>query len=159
MSDEFDRIFGARPTPRPSFTERVAPREPAAPPPNPTQGDGATTKGPYRAFGFFPTGSAGEACEVARWVDGTEIAEGIEFQYRFLMQIGFVGEEELRLFLPDCIVIIHGKRLRELRKKLARRMVTFIQQWNARVWASHPSGEPIVERIEIVRPEMTIERG
>lgn len=150
MSDEFDQIFGARPAPRPTFTDRIARAEglPDAPPKESVAGTG-----PYKPYGYLPTGNVGEGCEVARWVDGTEVQEGIEFQYRFLMQIGFVGDEQLRLFLPDCIVVVEGRQLRDLRKKLARRMVTFIQQWNPRVWPAPPTGEPIIERIEVVRPE------
>ena len=32
-----------------------------------------------------------------RWIDGTQIAEGVELQYRFLMQIAYVGEEQIKL--------------------------------------------------------------
>jgi hypothetical protein len=55
--------------------------------------------------------------------------------------------------LPDCIVVIDGKHLRDLRKKLARRQCTFIQQYSARVWPNaKPQGEAIVEKIEVLRP-------
>jgi len=70
------------------------------------------------------------------------------------MQVGFVGEEQLKLFLPDCIVVIDGKHLSDLRKKLARRQVTFISQFNSRIWRNaRPQGEPIVEAIQVIRPK------
>jgi len=150
LSDDFDQVFGARPAPRPTFTDRIA-RPQGLPAGEPQEGTAGS--GDYKPYGFLPTGNVGEGCEVARWIDGTEVPEGIEFQYRFLMQIGFVGEEQLKLFLPDCIVVIEGKRLRDLRKKLARRMVTFICQFNPRVWPTPPASEAIIERIDVVRPD------
>jgi hypothetical protein len=148
LSDEFDEVFGAAPQ-RPGFAARLGRAEPAPPAAEP-----AAEPGVYKPYGFLPAGGIGESCEVCRWLDGTEIAEGIEFQYRFLMQIGFVGEEQLRLFLPDCIVVIEGKNLRDLRKKLARRQVTFIQQFSPRLWSGSPSqGEPVIDRIMVARPD------
>jgi len=152
MSDsDFDHVFGAKPTPRPGFAARVANAD--APAINGEPKGETVGSGDYKPYGFLPTGTINETCEVVRWIEGTEIQEGIEFQYRFLMQVGFVGEEQLKLFLPDCIVVIEGKHLRDLRKKLTRRQVTFIQQFNARVWpAAKRQGEPIIEKIEVVRP-------
>jgi hypothetical protein len=70
------------------------------------------------------------------------------------MRVGFVGEEHLRLYLTDCIIVIEGKQLRELRKLLARRQVTYIQQYSPRVWPKEPpKGETIVTRIEVLRPD------
>lgn len=161
--DDFDRVFGSRTPNAPTFADRVtrgeafggrAEPKPAASVPTGDPKEGTAGSGPYKPYGFLPTAHIGESCDVQRWLDSTEIAEGIEFQYRFLMQIGYVGEEQIRLFLPDCIVVIEGKRLRDLRKKLARRQVTFIQQFNPRVWpGSPPANEPLIERIEVVRPE------
>jgi len=108
----------------------------------------------YKPYGFLPSGTIGEGCDVRWWMEGTETIQGIEFQYRFLMQVGYVGDQELRLFLPDSIVVIEGQRLTDLRKKLARRMVTFIQQHNPRVWGLPPTDEPTIERVQILRPEM-----
>jgi hypothetical protein len=145
-ASDFDQAFGT--TPRPTnFAQRVGKAEP----PSETQTTVGT--GAYKPYGFMPSGTINETCEVVRWMDGTEISEGIEFQYRFLMQVGFVGEEQLKLFLPDCIVVIDGQHLGDLRKKLARRQCTFIQQFSGRVWPNaKPQGEAIVEKIEIVRP-------
>ena len=145
-ANDFDRAFGtkARPT---SFAQRVGKPE-AAPSAEASVGSKA-----YKPYGFLPAGTINETCEIVRWIEGTEVSEGIEFQYRFLMQVGFVGEEQLRLFLPDCIVIIEGERLGDLRKKLARRQCHFVQQYSSKVWPNgKPKGEPVIERIEIVRP-------
>lgn len=152
MNDDFDAIFGGRPTPKakPTFTERFAPQPAAAASAAPAH-EGATTSGVYKPYGFMPAG-VGESCDVQRWLAGTDIAEGIEFQYRFLMQLGYVGEEQLKLFLPDCIVVIEGRHLRDLRKRLARRTVTFIQQFNPRVWTALATGEPVIDDIRILRP-------
>jgi len=156
--DDFNEVFGSKPKP-PSFAERVG----KADPPAAAAAGGDETKagsGLYKPYGFLPTGNVGETCDVQRWLEKTEIAEGIEFQYRFLMQIGYVGEEQLKLFLPDCIVVIEGMYLRDLRKKLARRQVTFIQQYSAKVWPTPPpKGEPIIENIEVVRPDPVVTLG
>lgn len=156
MTDDFDRVFGSRTPNTPGFAQRLgrhAPDVHVAPATGHPK-ESLAGVGPYKPYGFMPTANIGETCDVQRWLDGTEIAEGIEFQYRFLMQIGYVGEEQIKLFLPDCIVVIEGHHLRELRKKLARRQVTFIQQFNSRVWPGQPpANEPLVERIEVVRPE------
>ncbi|MDQ0462951.1 hypothetical protein QO010_000699 [Caulobacter ginsengisoli] len=150
--DDFDQVFGRRPIHAPGFADRIN-RDQAAPAPG-EPSEATAGSGPYKPYGFLPSGGLGESCEVVRWMDGTEVPEGLVLQYRFLMQIGFVGEEQLKLFLPDCIVVIDGKRLRDLRKKLSRRMATFIQQWNPRIWPAPPVGEPIIERISVMRPEL-----
>src|SRR5690349_637474 len=121
-------MFGSATPNRPGFAERLGR---GAEPPTPPAEQAADT-GEYRAFGCFPTNGLGETCDVQRWIDGTEIAEGIEFQYRFLMQVGYVGEEEIRLMLPDTIILLEGRHLRELRKKLARRQVHHIAQYSPR---------------------------
>ena len=153
--DDFNKVFGAR---RPNFAEQFAPRR--GEPREPAPPSAAPASAEYRPYGTLPTSGLGESCEVTWWMDRTAIPEGIVFQYRFLMQVGFVGEEELRLFLPDCIVLIQGKRLKELRERLARRQVTFICEYNPRVWpTSPPPREPFIERIQVVRPEAAAGRS
>ncbi len=161
--DDFDRMFGSVPTPRPTqggFADRLmgeaqskgylrSPTNQTPDEPN----EAAVGDGPYKPYGYMPAANLGETCDVRRWIDGTEAAEGIEFQYRFLMQIGYVGDEQIKLFLPDCIVVIEGHKLRDLRKKLARRQVTFIQQFSALVWPRPDAGEPIIDAIAVMRPE------
>lgn len=146
MTDDFDAIFGARP--RQSFTERLGPQP--TPQPDPPRPDAEEDSGIYRPYGFLPSNTVGEVCEVRTWMDGTDKPQGVVFQYRFLMQVGFVGDEMLKLMLPDSIVVIEGRQLTELRQKLSRRMVSFIQQYTPRVWIMPPTG-PSVERIEILR--------
>jgi hypothetical protein len=149
-ANDFDKAFGSDPTARDGFAKRVRRDGPA--PANDDHKEAEDEAG-YRAYGFLPTNSVGETCEVKRWIDGTTKAEGIEFQYRFLTQIGFVGDEQIRLFLPDCIVVIEGAHLLELRKRLARRQITFIQQYSVKIWPKAPPySDSLVERIEVLRP-------
>jgi hypothetical protein len=104
-ANDFDQVFG--PT-KPSFAAKLGRAEPA--PTNGEAKDESTAGAQYKPYGFLPTGTINETCEVVRWIEGTEIPEGIDLQYRFLMQVGFVGDEQLRLFLPDCIVVIDGRQ-------------------------------------------------
>ena len=147
MTDDFMSTFSPRPR---SFAERVGGSDAPADALLPLKEE-VVGNGPYKPYGFLPTGTINETCDVQRWLDGTEMPEGIEFQYRFLMQIGYIGEEQIKLFLPDCIILIEGKNLRDLRKKLARRQITFIQQFNTRVWPKHPdAGEPVVDATSVL---------
>jgi hypothetical protein len=99
MTDEFNEIFGRGVTPRPGFTERLKPNvQPSATSPTSETIVGST---PYKPYGYLPSGTIGEGCDVRWWMGSTETIQGIEFQYRFLMQVGYVGDQELRLFLPD----------------------------------------------------------
>ncbi|MBS0473092.1 MAG: hypothetical protein JSR60_18625 [Proteobacteria bacterium] len=141
-----------------TFAERLGRGE--AKPETAAAGEQAAGSGPYKPYGFLPTGSGNETCDIQGWVESTEVAQGIEVPYRFVTQIQYFGEEQIKLFLPDCIVVIDGMYLRDLRRKLARRQVTFVQQYSSRVWKSAPpKGEPIVEKISIVRPETPERRG
>lgn len=152
--DDFDRVFGSRSPGVNGFAERIGRSEPdpIAFPLAPQSGC-LRDEAVYRPYGFLPTASVVETCDVQSWIDGTQIAEGIEFQYRFLLQIAYVGEDQLRLFLPDCIIVIEGKRLHELRKKLGRRQVTFIQQFNDRIWprSGIHDTQATIHQINIVR--------
>lgn len=148
MSDEFDQVFG-RGAPPITFSERVgrpspSPAEPAT--------DGGAHAG-YRAFGALATDGVGETCDVRRWVKGTDVPEGLEFPYRLLMQVSYVGDEQLRLMLPDCIIVVEGRGLTALRQKLARRQATFVQQWHPAIWPMPAEGEAWIEQIQIIRPE------
>lgn len=155
--DDFNDVFGKKPKP-PSFAERVG--KPDAPAAGGDSNEAKAGSGPYKPYGFLPSGNIGETCDVQRWLEKTDIAEGIEFQYRFLMQIGYVGEEQIKLFLPDCIVVIDGMYLKDLRKKLARRQVTFIQEYSPKVWPTPPpKGEPVIEHIDVVRPDPVVKLG
>lgn len=159
MSDEdFDSVFGCRTEGRPNFSDRVArgdafggridPRPAMA-------AEAASTvpePGVYKAFGFMPAGNLNQACEVRRWLDGTDVPEGTVFFYRLLMQIGFSGDDELRLMLPNMIIVLTGKGLDPVRRALVRQQATFIQQFSRIVWPDGAEGgEPIIDRIELVR--------
>lgn len=139
-------------SPRPqSFAERISGQQEV---PAPAPSAEATDTAIYRPYGFLPIGTINETCDVQRWMDGTQTPEGLEFQYRFLLQIGYVGEELIKLFLPDCVVVIEGQNLRDLRKKLARRQITFIQQFSSKVWLSRPAvADAIVEQVCVLRSE------
>jgi hypothetical protein len=151
LSDnDFDRVFSTFAPARPAtYVERVTKPEPAIVPANDVLPEGTG----YKAFGFLPSGNIGDTCDVQRWVDGTNEAEGIEFQYRFLLRLGYRGDQEIRLYLPDCIVVIEGRHLRELRKKLSRRQVTYIQQYSKLTWALPvPANDTLIQSISLVFP-------
>jgi hypothetical protein len=151
-ANDFEEAFGTVHSTRATFASRLGRADLK---PNGEEAKEQTVgAGPYKPYGYLPTGNIGETCDIQGWMENTEIAQGVEVQYRFLMQVGYVGEEQLKLFLPDCIVVIEGRYLRDLRKKLARRQITFIQQYSPRVWpAMPPKGEPVVEKIEVIRPD------
>jgi len=149
-SRDFERTADAVATQ--TFTQRLGRGQPL-PQATPTKELAADNEA-YRAYGALAAEGIAETCDIQGWLENTQIATGLEIQYRFLMQIGYVGEEQLKLFLPDCIIVIDGMHLRELRKRLARRQVTFVKQFLPHVWKSAPpKGEPIVEKITIVRFE------
>ena len=159
MSDsDFDQVFGRRPEPRSSFAERARPSQAFGGRNDPVAAmaiEAATEQlapGVYKAFGFIPAGTINQSCEVRSWVDGTDVPDGLVFFYRLLMDIGFTGTTELRLKLPDCIVVLTGQNLDSLRQQLTRQLVTFVQQFSKKVWAATAGpGEPLIERIEIIR--------
>jgi hypothetical protein len=146
--DTYDDVFGGRrDSPHTDFRERLrgesrAPDQPA---------ETSVGSGDYKAFGFMPTSAIGETCDLRWWIDGTDQAEGLEFAYRFMLKIGYIGEREIRIYLPDTIVVIAGQNLFDLRKKLARRQCTFVQQWSPRVWKPALRDEASVDRIDVLR--------
>lgn len=160
MSDsEFDQVFGRKAEPRKSFAERVGGPLPFGGRNDPVAAMAAeaaseqSQPGTYKAFGFIPAGTINQSCEVRSWVDGTDIPDGVIFYYRLLMGIRFTGTNELRLMLPDCIVVLTGQNLEPLRQALTRQLATYVQQFSKRVWpTSATQGETVIERIEIIRP-------
>ncbi len=135
---------------RTTFTERYARPRLAS---DTGRAEAADDADGYKPYGLVPTSSIGESCDVRRWVDGTDTPEGVEFSYRLLLQVQYTGDHDLRLYLPDCVIAIGGRSLLDLRKRLMRRMVTFIQQYNPRLWPHPAEGEAIVETIELIRAE------
>lgn len=143
MTSDFDDVF----QPATGWAERVAE------PPRAIEADGsapAPADGSYRAFGFAPKDDM-ETCDIAWWLPGN-IIQGQEIQYRFLIRIAYVGDDHLTLMLSDCIIDIEGKNLRDLRKRLARRRVTYIQAYNPFAWPKPPTNEPIIEKIQVLYP-------
>lgn len=143
MDDDLDALFGA---PKRSFAERVG-RQPETAPPLDAQRD---DKG-YEAFGVMPSGSITESCDVRFWADDKPV--GVEFSYRLLLQVAYWGDEELRLHLPDSLIVIEGRNLKELRSRLGRRAVHYVQQHHPGIWPMAQPSAPVVERIEVLRPE------
>jgi len=160
MSDsDFDQVFGRKPQSRGGFAERVVHSQAFGGRADPVAAmalEAASERpvpGLYKAFGFIPAGQHNQSCEVRSWVDGTDVADGVVFFYRLLMQIGFTGTNELRLILPDNIVVLTGRNLEPLRLALTRQLATYIQQHSKRIWsAASGADETLVERIEIIRP-------
>tara|TARA_R110002051_G_scaffold269600_1_gene329798 strand:- start:10640 stop:11116 length:477 start_codon:yes stop_codon:yes gene_type:complete len=155
--DEFDRMFGRKPAePRPSFVERVTRGEALG-----GRVDAPGSMGPesetiggsdgYRAFGMMPASQVHASCELRWWMEGTTVPEGLAFPYRLLMEVGFSGEDTLRLLLPDKVVEVVGAQLEPLRQGLMRQRVTFVQQWSAQVWRAKPTAEAVVTRISVAR--------
>jgi hypothetical protein len=159
MSDDFDQVFGGRPQTRASFAERVGQAQPFGGRNDLVAGmalESASEQpvpGVYKAFGFIPAGQHNQSCEVRSWVIGTDVPDGVVFFYRLLMQIGYTGTSELKLMLPDSIIVLTGRNLEPLRQALTRQLATYIQQHSKRVWSA-PVGldETLIERIEIIRP-------
>jgi len=154
--DPFEEMFG-QPGAKTRFQERVARGDVFGGRVDPRQAmavEASTAEpqpGTYRAFGFMPTATVNQACEVRRWIDGTELPEGRVFFYRLLLGISFSGEDELRLMLPDAVIVLTGQHLDPLRQALTRGLATFIQQWNGKVWQSSPKqNEAVVNSIEVL---------
>jgi hypothetical protein len=160
MSDsDFDQVFGRRPEPRASFAERVGQSQGFGGRSDPVAGmalEAASEQvvpGVYKAFGFIPAGQHNQSCEVRSWVDGTDVPDGVVFFYRLLMQIGYTGTNELKLMLPDSIIVLTGRNFEPLRQALTRQLATYVQQHSKRIWSA-PVGadETLIDRIEIIRP-------
>lgn len=145
MTQDFDALF------RPSggWAKRVAGDDPSASvAPQETAED--QQGGEYRAYGFVPSDDL-HACEVSWWLTH-DVPQGQEFQYRYLVRVGFVGDDQLHLMLTDCIIAIEGKHLHDLRKRLSRGKVTFIQAFNPKRWPKPPDTEPIIEKVQLLYP-------
>jgi hypothetical protein len=153
-SSDFDELFGGNGERRTSsFAKAVhkdAPQQPVASEPK----ESTVGSTHYKPYGFMPAGNYHDVCDIQWWMDGTPFAQGTVISYRFLVRLGYLGEEELQLFCTDVIIKIQGRHLRDLRWKLGRRMVTFISQYNPMIWPEPPpQGEPVVTRIELMRTD------
>lgn len=159
MRDEdFDQMFGRTPPEqRPSFVERVTRGEAlggrveAPEAMSPESETIRPASDGYRAFGMMPSSQVHASCELRWWMEGTTVPEGLAFPYRLLMEVGFSGEDTLRLLLPDKVVEIVGEGIEPLRQGLMRQRVTFVQQWSQLVWRAAPSEGVRVKIIRIAR--------
>lgn len=106
--------------------------------------------GGYKAFGSAP-GDDIESCSIAWWLTA-DVPQGQEVMYRYLMRVGFIGDDELHLMLTDCLIHIKGRNLGELRRKLARRKVTYVQAFNPNTWPAPPADQPLIDRITLLYP-------
>ena len=154
MSDsDFEHVFGGGAAAgRANFAERLGRTDPAR-----ANGAAASVEtagsGTYKPYGFLPTGTINEAFHLTSWVPGTLIKESHSFPYRLLLETAS-GEAQLKLHLPTGIVVIDGKNLLDLHDKIWRKQVTFIAEYSSKVWPDRPpQGEPIIEKITIVRPD------
>ena len=143
MTGDFDETFQR---PGGGWANRVA--EPRVAPP---EGEQVVGTGPYKPYGYAPTDDL-ETCDIAWWLKG-QIPQGQEIQYRFLVRVAYIGDDVLQLMMTDCIITIEGRNLRDLRKRLTRRRVTFIQAFHPVVWPAEPvASEPFIGQITIQYP-------
>ena len=146
MSDDIDELFGR--TSRGSFVERYAPpKVPQAPENQPV-----VLTDEYRAFGTTPSGQPEEVCVLRRWLDGTNIPSSTVFKNRFLMRTDLIGDDEIRLLLVDCIVVLTGRGFtEEICQRFTSGAITYAQQFNCHMWRASPQNSPVVEKIDIVK--------
>ena len=164
MVDDIDAIFGSR-APG-GFAERFRPEKAAPQPgPGPAAGPGpepASGSAPmpepaasvYRPYATLPNDGVIAMFDIGMWMDGTNMPVGHKFPYRLLLEIKYLGSKELWLHFPDKIMILRGRHLNDLAEKLARGEVSSIIQYNPRIWPVRPESGPIVEQIEIIRPQV-----
>jgi hypothetical protein len=143
MSDDFDAIFQH---PKGAWAQRVADPRPA-----PEEAESAATvDAPYRAYGFTPADDL-DTCDIGWWLTG-DVPQGQAIQYRFLVRVGYIGDDQIHLMLTDAIIAIEGKHLHDLRKRLARGRVTFVQAFNPKIWSAPAEGEPVVTKVSVLYP-------
>jgi hypothetical protein len=144
MTHEFEDFLSR---PHTSWTDRTA-KAPLASQHGPTTDD--APDGRYRAYGTTPSDDL-DACNVSWWLT-SDVPQGQEFQYRFLLRVGYIGDTTLHLFLSDCILHIEGRNLSDLRNKLARQKATMIQAFNPNLWPPPAESEPLIHSISILYP-------
>ena len=146
MSDDIEEMFDLEP--RRTFTDRVAKRSTASD----TQIQLPSQLTNYEPYGYLGGGRAEEGCAIYTWLDGTQIPTGTEFPWRLYMGTDFHNDTELRILLPHRIILIEGRRLDELRQKLRRGSVNFIQEFHAALWPLPTTSSPLIEKIQIIKP-------
>ena len=151
------RDFFRQPAASGSHAERVAP-ERAGGEAAPSPYDVGSTE--YKAYGVMPGGSSD--CDVRGWKAlRMDMPEGVLFDYRLLTMIRYSALDlegrmwEVDLMFPDTIIRLIGRNLEDLRFRLRRRQVSFIQQYSPRVHPvpidKLPVGEPVIEQVHIMQ--------
>ena len=109
----------------------------------------------YKPYGYLPVGSQ-RSLDLRWWVDhGVGLAaEGMLVAHRFILRVGYSGDDHLRLVLPDCVVGLTGRNLAELRHRLQHEQVTFIQTFHANQYTEPlPPEEPVILAVEVLMGE------
>lgn len=144
MSSDFDQLFNR---PGGSWAQRMGESRPA---PSPAATPTEAPDGSYKPWGFTPSDDQ-DGCDVRWWLTA-DIPQGLEFDYRFLQRVGWIGDDQLHICLSDCLIAIEGSGLLELRKKLMRRRVTFIQVFHPMIWPTPQPGQPLVTKVDVLSP-------
>lgn len=141
---------------KPSHTDRVRPA--ARPEADARQDAYAVGASDYKAYGVMPGGSPD--CDVRSWKAlRQDIPEGIMFDYRLLSMVRYSSldlddvRQEIDLMFPDTIIRIVGRYLDDLRQRVRRRQVSFIQQYSPMAHRvpleRFGVGEPVIEQVEV----------
>ena len=152
------RDFFRKPPEGGSHADRVAPERSPAADAAPLPYDVGSTE--YKAYGVMPGGSSD--CDVRAWKPlRMDMPEGAMFDYRLLTMIRYSALDldgrqwEVDLMFPDMIIRLIGRNLEDLRFKLRRRQIAFIQQYSPRVHHVPidrlPEGDPVIEQIHIMQ--------
>ena len=147
MSGSFDDMFQRNGG---GWAGRVQEPRGAVQDPSEARAEQVIGSGPYKPYGYTPADDL-ETCDVSWWLKG-QIPQGQEIQYRFLVRVGYLGDDQLHLMLTDCVLHLEGRNLTDLRKRLARRRVTFIRAFNPALWPAPQPDEPLIERIALLYP-------
>ncbi len=145
MSDDLDEMF-RDPTLRRSFTEKVGgpPAKAEALPALPRD------MKEYEPWGQMAGGRTDEGCTVYGWFDGTTVPIATDFPWRLYMGCDLYDDTELRILLPHRVIVIHGQKLDDLRQRLRRYGVSFIQQYHSGIWHGLQCEHAQVTAVEIL---------
>jgi hypothetical protein len=108
----------------------------------------------YAAFGQEHPELRGEVIEV-RYGEGAFC----QIERRFLVRVEGAGDHFLALICTNYAVLIEGRGLADLRRRLSARKVDFIQELDRRRWPVVLSGVPVVEKIELLQADGPLSEG
>ena len=114
----------------------------------------------YKAYGVLVAGN--KWCEIRHWKpQRQDMAEFASYDYRLLSaiyasQLDLEGAEwEVDLTFPDSLVRVKGRHLQDLRRRLQRQQISFIQQYSPMVHrvtlAKLPEDEPVITEVYVMR--------